>query len=137
MRRLLFLVALTAIVLVAIAGAVAFGVHAASAGNGMTVTINGETLDGPVVAMLVGGAAACGVAALALLIVAVLASVAIVVPAVLLLVALGVLGALFVGLSPILVPVLLVVGAYVLLSRRRKRRAVADAAVYQPPTTAT
>ena len=134
MRRLLSFTAVAAIVLILIGAAVAFGVHLAAAGNGMTVTVNGETLEGPVVAALLGGTAASGVAVLVLLAVAVLASVAIIVPVVLLLVALGVLAALFVGLSPILVPVLLLVGAYVLLSRRRRRRAVVDAAAYPPPT---
>ncbi len=59
----------------------------------------------------------------ALTVVAVLASVAVVVPILLCLVAFGILLALVVGLSPLVIPVLLLVGAYVLLSRRSRRRA--------------
>ena len=102
--------------------AIAIGVHSAEAMDGARVTINGETFSGEVLAGTVGCAVALGIVFVGLFVIAVLASVAIVLPVVLMLTAAFVLFALVMGLAPILVPVLLLVGAYVLLSRWTKRR---------------
>ena len=131
MRKVFNALFVLVLALLVVGLAVAIGVQLASPLHGMTMTIDGETIDGPVVAALFGGAAAFGTIVVGALVIVLLASIAIVVPALLLLVAFAVLSALAVGLAPIAIPVLLVVGAYVLLSRRAKRRSVAPAA----PTT--
>ena len=127
MRRFLMWTFGVMLVLALVGVTVALAVHYAAPVNGMTITIDGEKLEGPAIAALFGGAAAVGVLVATALVVVVLASVAIVVPVVIVLVLAAVLGAVFVGLSPALVPVALVVGACVLLSRRNRRRTVTTA----------
>ena len=128
-KVLLFAVALL-VLTITIGVALALGLRWSGALHGATVTVDGETLDGALLAALAGGAAALGVIAALFAVVAVLASVAIAIPIALLALAFAVLVALFVGLAPLSVPVLLVVGAYVLLSRRAKRRPAAEPAVF-------
>jgi hypothetical protein len=70
-----------------------------------------------------GAAGALVAGVVCLVVVAALASVAIIVPVAIVFALAIALFATVVGLSPILVPVLLVVGVCVLLSRRSKRRA--------------
>lgn len=121
MRRFFLVSAAVILVVVAIGVVAGVSVHWADLADGMTLSIDGETFEGPAVAAMLGGIVASGAAIACLTFVAVVASVAIVVPVVLLLLAVVALGAFVVGLSPILVPVLLVVGAYGLLSRARGR----------------
>lgn len=121
MRKLLLLVFIAVVFLCGIAVVAGFAAHSAASLNDMKVTIDGETLDGPTIAALVGGAAFFGVLIACLVAFAVVASVALVVPLVLIAVAGALFTALFVGLAPVAIPVLLVVGAYVLLSRRSQR----------------
>ena len=128
MRKVFNVLFVLVLALLVVGLAVAIGIQLASPLDGMTMTIDGETIDGPLLAALFGGAAAFGTIVVGVIVVVVLASVAIVVPALLLLVAFAVLSALAGGLAPIAIPVLLVVGAYVLLSRRAQRRGVAPAA---------
>ncbi|MEO8935328.1 MAG: hypothetical protein ABI277_14805 [Burkholderiaceae bacterium] len=123
MRRFVSWTAAVLLLLVFVAAAIAFGVHLIASTHGMTMTINGESVEGPVIAAAFGAAAALGAVLVCLFVIAIIASVAIVVPLVLALVAVAIVIALVVGLSPVLVPVLLLVGAYVLLSRRSRRRA--------------
>ena len=129
MRRLLKWTFVMLVFLAIVGVTVALSVHYAAPVSGMTITIDGEKLAGPAVAALFGGAATLGVLAASLLVVVVLASIAIVVPVVLLFVLAAVVGAVFVGLSPILIPVLLLVGLAMLLSRRNRRRAGAATAM--------
>ncbi len=126
MRRFLLVAAVAVTLLFAIGAAIALGIHSTGTMTGATVTINGETLEGPMIVILLGSAVAVGAFVFALIVIALLASVAIVVPVVLVFVAVSVLVALAVGLAPIIIPVLLLVGAYVLLSRRARRRAASS-----------
>ena len=125
---LLILLAVMLMVTISIAVAIGIGIHSAGALNGATLTIDGETVDSAAIGALVGVAAAFGVAIACLVAIAVVASIAIVIPIVLVLIAGSVLLAIFVGIAPLAFPVLLVVGAYVLLSRRAKRRATNEPA---------
>ena len=134
MRKLVLFFAVAALALLVVGIAIAIGVHSADAINGATVTIDGETFSGAILAGSVGCAVALGVALVGLFVVGVLASVAIFVPIVLVAVAVIVLFALVMGLAPILVPVLLLVGAYVLLSRWTRRRSAADAGRLPSPS---
>lgn len=134
MRKAFLLLAFTAFVLLLIGTAIAIGVHSADAMDGATVTINGETFSGSMLAGTIGCGVAIGTVFVGLFVVGILASVAVVVPIVLALTAVVVLLVLVAGIAPILVPVLLVVGAYVLLSRLTRRRAAADAGRQPSPT---
>ena len=137
MKNFLWIAVAMLVLSITIGVALALGLEWSGALHGATVTVDGETLDGALVAALAGGAAAVGVMAALFAVVAVLASVAIAIPIALLAVAFTVTVALFVGLAPLFIPVLLVVGAYVLLSRRAKRRATAEpVAVFPNATTA-
>jgi hypothetical protein len=135
MRKFLLLVLIAVVVLVAAGAGTALGIHWARAASDMTVSIDGERVAGPVIVAGLGAAGALIAGVVCLIVVAALASVAIIVP-VAIVFALGIaLIAAVVGLSPILVPVLLVVGVCVLLSRRSKRRAgAATASIPASPT---
>jgi hypothetical protein len=124
MRKLLLLLSIILLMLVCFAVAVGFAIHWAGTLNGMTMSVDGETIEGPAIAALVIGAIVFGVAIACLVAFAVVASVAIVVPIVLIGGVIAMLVAIFVGLAPLTIPVLLGVGAYVLLSRRSKRKEV-------------
>ncbi len=133
MRKLILLILFGVLLLVGlVVVAVGLGVHWAGSLNGMTVMLDGERLEAPAVAALIGVAAAFGVVIATLVLFAVLASVAIVIPFVLAVVFVSLVVALFAGLAPIAIPVLLVVGAYVLLFRRATRK---NEPAALPPTT--
>jgi hypothetical protein len=122
MRRLMLLVAALFAIAVAVGIGTALGVHWAGLAKGVSVSIDGDLIEGSGVAIVLGIVAAIAVSLACVVGFAVLASLAIVVPLAIVFVVGGVLLAVVVGLSPILVPVLLVVGACVLLSRRSRRR---------------
>ena len=136
MRTLLLLILIAVLLLLGIAVTVGLAAHWAGSLNDMRVTLDGETLEGPAIAALVGAVAFFGILVACVVGFAVVASVALVVPVVLIAVAGALLVALFVGMAPIAIPVLLVVGAYVLLSRRSKRNAGAVAPSL-PPSNST
>ena len=122
MRGFILGAAVATLLLVIVGIAVALGFQWSGAFHGTTVTVDGETWQGPAIAALVGGSVTLGIVVACIVVVAVLASIAVLVPVLLALAALVVLGALCIGLAPIAVPVLLLVGAYVLLSRLTRRR---------------
>lgn len=135
MRKFFLLATILAVAAAAAIGvAIALGVHWAVTSGGTTFAIDGETFDGPLMALVVGGAAVLGIAIAATFAVTLLASVALAIPLLLVLALGAILMATLVGVAPLLVPVLLVVGAYVLLSRRAKRRATA---LSQAPTVSS
>ena len=122
MRRILLLVAVLFALAIAAGVGTALGVHWAGLAKGVTLSIDGDLVEGSGVAVVLGAVAGIAVTVACIVVVVLLASLAIVIPLAIVF-ALGVaLFAVFVGLSPILVPVLLVVGACVLLSRRSRRR---------------
>jgi len=135
MRKLLLLIVIALFLLLGIAVAAGAIGHWAASLNDMRVTVDGETLDGPAIAAIVGVAAFFGIVVACLIAFAVVASVAIVIPLVLIAVAGALAVALFAGLLPLAIPVLLMVGAYVLLSRRSKRKAGANPAPSLPRST--
>jgi hypothetical protein len=128
MRKVLLLILIAFSILVSIAVAAGVAAHWVGSFDDMRVTIDGDTLEGPAVAALVGGVAFFGVLIACVVAFAVVASVAIVIPVVLIVVAGALMLAAVVGLAPIAIPVLLVVGAYALLSRRAKRNVGAHVA---------
>ena len=120
MRRFFAALLIGIIVLVAVGAGAALGIHWSGLANGATVSIDGQVIEGSLVAGAAGALAAVIVAFVCLLVVGVLATVAVVVP-------LAIVFAVLLGLAPIAVPVLLVVGVCVLLSRRSKRTPTAGA----------
>jgi hypothetical protein len=128
MRKLLWVLLICFAILFAAGAGAALGVHLAGLPDGMRISVDGENFDGPLIAASAGALAAVIVGLVAVIVIGVLASVAVAVPVMIAV-------ALIVGLSPIVVPVLLVVGACVLLSRRSQRRAmVASANAPSMPT---
>ena len=136
MRKILLLIVIVFALLLGVAVLVAFAGHWAASLNDMRVTVDGETLDGAAIAAIVGGAAFFGILIACLVGFAVVVSVAFVVPLVLIAVAGALVVAIVVGMAPIAIPVLLVVGAYVLLSRRSKRNGGASRATPLTPSNA-
>lgn len=118
MRRFFLWSAAGVVLLVALASLVLAAVHAAGLTDGLTLSVDGETFDGPVVAVMLGGFGVFTAVVVVVTTLATIASLAIVVPVLLALVGVFVMGLLIVGLSPLLVPVLLVGGACALLFRR-------------------
>ena len=133
MRKAILWSVVASFVWLLVVAAIAAGVQSADAIGGTTITIDGETFSGTALAGVVGYGVALGIVAAGLLVVAVLASVVVVVPLALVFAAVVTSLGLFVGLLPILGPLLLLGGAYVLLSRRTKRPAATDAAPTSPP----
>jgi hypothetical protein len=134
MRTFLLLALIAIVVLVAAGAGTALGVHWVREASDMTVSIDGERVAGPVIVAGLGAAGALIAGVVCLIVIATLASVAVIVPVVIVF-ALGIaLIAMVVGLSPILVPVLLVVGVCVLLSRRSKRTDAAATSIPASPT---
>jgi hypothetical protein len=116
MRHLLRALLICFAILIAVGAGTALGIHWAGLANGMTVSVNGENLEGSMIAAAAGALAAVIVGLVLVILMGALISVAVAVPIVIIV-------ALFLGLSPIVVPVLLVVGVCVLLSRRSKHQA--------------
>ncbi len=106
-----------------VAGAVV-GVAMVSSGlvDHMSMSFDDHVIEGPAIALAAGAVTTFTLIAAGAIVVAVLTWVAILVPLILALVGVAVVFAIFMGLAPVLVPVLLVVGACVLLSRRAQRR---------------
>lgn len=134
MRRFLLVCTAIAFVLIAAGVAIALSVHWVGIGDSVALTVGDERFDGPVLSAMVGDVFVLGAAAIGVTVVAVLATVAIVVPVVLVLVALFACAALVVGLSPLLLPVLLAVGGYALLSRSRRRASASTAGAVAFPS---
>ena len=129
MRNFIRTMALGVFFILLLGAVVALSVHGAGALDGAVVSIDDQRLEGPMIAIAIGAITALALVGalivVAMVSAAVLACVAIIVPLALGLVALAVLLALVFGLAPIVVPVLLLVGACVLLARwiRRPRSA--------------
>ncbi len=121
MRTVLKILALGALLILLLGVVIALSVHGAGGLDGVAVAIDDQRLEGPMMAIAIGAIIALVLAVAFIVIVSVLACVAIIVPLALALAAFGVLCALVFGLAPLIVPVLLVVGACVLLSRWIRR----------------
>ena len=129
MRNFFFVLCAAVVIAIAVGIGVGFGVQWAGLTDHATLSIGDDTLRGSVLAAALGGLAAVAVIIVATVVMLALASVAIVVPIALVIA----LFATVVGLSPVLVPVLLVVGVCVLLSRRH-RSAASHATTDASPT---
>jgi hypothetical protein len=116
MRNLFWALLICFAILIAVGAGTALGIHWAGLPNGMRISVDGENIEGSMVAAAAGALAAVIVGLVLVIVIGALISVAVAVPIVIIV-------ALFLGLSPIVVPVLLVVGVCVLLSRRSKRQA--------------
>ena len=110
--------------LLAIAGAIDTG----GSLDGINVMVDGEHVDTVWLALGVGGAAVLGIFVATLVVMAVFLGLALVLPlilaAALFAVAFGLVAAVFgiaIGLAPLVVPVLLMLGLYALLRRKRAR----------------
>jgi hypothetical protein len=123
MRTFLLVVLIAVVALFAAGAGTALGIHWVREAGDMAVSIDGERVPGPVIIVGLAAAGALIAGVVCLIVVATLASVAVIVPVVIVFAIAISLFAMVVGLSPILVPVLLVVGVCVLLSRRSQRRA--------------
>jgi hypothetical protein len=124
MRRFLSLLAIGLVVLIAVGAGVALGVHWAGVTNSMAVTIDGDPVQGSMVAAGIGAAVAVAAVVGCVIVVVALASVAVIVPiAIIGAICVAVLAAI-VGLSPLLIPVALIVGVCMLISRRSSRRSM-------------
>ena len=122
MRKFLQWMVVCFALLMAVGVGAALGVQWSGVAHGMTVSIDGETIGQSAVAAGIGGAAALVAGIVCVLVLVALASAVIIVPIALVLALIVAVIAAIVGIAPLLVPVLLVVGAYVLLSRRARRR---------------
>lgn len=117
MRNFFKIAALCVLVFLLIGVAVALSVHWAGALDGAAFSIDDQRFEGPMIAIVAGAITAFALFVAFIVVVSVLACVAIIIPLALALAALAVMFALVFGLAPFLVPVLLLVGACVLLAR--------------------
>jgi hypothetical protein len=123
MPNFLKTLALVVVAVLLVGVIVALSLHGAGALDGAAISIDDQRIEGPMIALAIGAATACALLFAFFIVIVVLACVAVVVPLILALLAFGVLCALIFGLAPLIVPVLLLVGACVLLARwvRRSR----------------
>ncbi len=126
MRSFFRITALCVFIVVLIGVVIALSIHSAGALDGAVVTIDDRRFEGPLIAVAAGAIAAVALLVAFIVVVSVLACVAIIVPLALALAGIAALFAigfaLVFGLAPLLVPVLLLVGACVLLARWIRRR---------------
>jgi hypothetical protein len=125
MRKFFFGLLLVCALLAAVGIGAAMAVHWVGFAKDANVSIDGVTLDEAGVGAIVGLAAACIAIFGVLIALVVIASVAVVLPLALIIGVAALAFAMVIGLSPLLVPVLLIVGVVMLVSRRSKRRAQA------------
>lgn len=125
MRNFFKILAVLVLVFLLVGAVVAVALDTSGALDGAIFSIDGHRFEGPMIAIAAAATAALALLVAFVIVVTVLACVAIIVPLALVLAALGSVFALVFGLAPLLVPVLLLVGACVLLARwiRRPRSA--------------
>ena len=123
MRSFFMEMALGAFIILLLGVVVAVSLHSAGALDGAVISIDDQQWEGPMIAIAIGAITALALAIAFVVVVSVLACVALIVPLALALAAFGVVFALVIGLAPLVLPVLLVIGACVLLARwiRRSR----------------
>lgn len=131
MRKFVKLFALLTLSMILLAVLVATLVHREF--DGVTMLVDDQLITGPLIALAITVLVSLALFVAFVIVLAAIASAAILVPLVIGFVVLVAIFALFVGLAPIFVPVLLVVGACVLLVRLFKRpRAEPAATVIDP-----
>ena len=122
MRKLLIGSLLVCLLLAAVGIGAALAVHWIGFAKDANVTIDGVSLDEAGVGAIVGLTAACIAVVGVMVALVVIASVTVILPLALVTALAALVIAAVIGLSPLLVPVLIVVGICVLVSRRSKRR---------------